>query len=210
MVRETDKKNQAKKSEKKKKKLTPEEKEKERKKEEIVIPAIMFIAIIIVIAALVYCSMKSGDAQKIEDQRIMCSRQLTVRIAPVLAAYQKEKGDYPGTLDDLKSFLASTENTDSSSGTPSPAGTAAPSPPLSPSPSEPALPSPGTSVDKKLVDIWQNFYCPADHDKQTFSYTYEKPPSEAAESFIVMKCRVHGEKSVLKLEDVKRFEASEK
>jgi hypothetical protein len=195
-----EKKKPAKKIDSKKKKLSPEEKEKERKKEEIVIPAVMFAAIIIVMIVLIYLSLKTGDTQKAEDQYNTCSRQLTVRVATVLAAYRMEKGDYPESIQDLKDFLRIAEG-ESKSETPGSSETPGNSP------------TPGKSlaaVEKKLADVWQNFYCPGDHDKQTPSYIYKKPASDAPDDFRVMICRIHGDKSILTFKALKNLESPQK
>ncbi len=154
----------------------------------------MFAAIIIVMIVLIYFSLKAGDTQKAEDQYNTCFRQLTVRVAPVLAAYRLEKGDYPESMQDLKGFLliAEGENKDE---TPGSGGSR-----------EKDL----AAVEKKLADVWQNFYCPGDHDKQTPSYIYEKPASNAPDDFRVMKCRIHGDKSILTVKALKNLESPQK
>jgi len=206
------KKSEKKKDDKKKKKLSPEEKEKERKKEEVVVPAIMFAAIIIVMVFLIYASFKSNDVQKAQEQRLICSRQLMARVAPVLAAYRQEKGDYPETIEDLKDFLSQERP---GSDTATPGGSPAPASSSSPggSPAVQSVPAPVTGqadIEKNLADVWKYFYCPEDTDKSTPGYTYQKPAPDSPGDFVVMKCRIHGDASSLKLDALRNLESQGK
>jgi len=168
----------ASKGDKKQKKATLSDKEKiekARKREEFWLPAGIIAAIVVVMVVLIYVSMKTGDKQDEAYNLDICTMQLKKRIAPVFAAYHKEKGDYPDSIDTLKGYV----NVEEISG----------------------------ENEKEALNIWKSFYCPADLDKKSYSYVYEKPKDGSPSDFIVLKCRVHQDKVKVKLDDLQKLEA---
>jgi len=103
----------ASKVDKKQKKATPYDRdrmEKARKREEFWLPAGIIAAIVVVMVVLIYVSIKTGDKQDEINKLDTCTMQLKKRIAPVFAAYHKDKGVYPDSIDTLKGYVKTEEN----------------------------------------------------------------------------------------------------
>jgi hypothetical protein len=167
---------------KKTKEQTKEELERARKWEDIWMPALIIAAIVAIMGVIIVFSFRSMDESKEQTKLKKCLLQLRSRVGPVVASYHKEKGTFPESLTALHEWISAT-----------PQGHEAET---------------REDIDKRVFDIWRNFYCPADPDQQTFSYIYTQPEGNSAEDFVVLKCRIHGEKSSLRLRDLKDMESA--
>ncbi|MDQ7823806.1 MAG: hypothetical protein RDV48_13490 [Candidatus Eremiobacteraeota bacterium] len=162
-----------------------QEREKKKKWEEFWLPALIITAIIAVMVLLLYISNKSGDKYEKSRERSLCRTQVTTIIGPMIAAYHREKGEYPENLLVLKGYIKS--DSDQSKG------------------STPETPS---GIEERVFNIWKNFYCPADKDSDSISYIFEKPGHGTPGASKVLRCRIHGEEVFLTGDDFKRIEAS--
>jgi hypothetical protein len=165
---------------KKTKEQTKEELERAKKWEDVWFPALIIGVIVIIMGVIIFVSFKSQDESEGKEKLKKCALQLRSRVGPVVASYNKEKKIFPESLTTLHEWIAA--------------------------PSQGHEDEKRADIDKRVFDIWRNFYCPADPDQQTFSYLYTKPEATSPDDFIVLKCRIHGEKSILRLRDLKDME----
>ncbi len=150
--------------------------EKARKLEEFWLPAGIITAIVVVMIVLIFVSLRTGDKQDEAYKLEICTMQLKKRVAPIFAAFHKEKGSYPDSMDDLKSFVQQEEKGEDK------------------------------DKENEALDIWKSFHCPDDPDKKNYSYVYEKPQNGSASDFIVLKCRIHPDKVKVRLNELHQME----
>lgn len=156
---------------------------KKKKNDDRWTPVIVISAVVIIMIILIILSFKSGETHKKFRQKYVCLQQLQSRVGPIVAAYHRENGKYPDNLATLKDYIKEPqEKVDKDK-----AGVRA-------------------DIEKRVIDIWRNFYCEADTDKQSFSYVYDKPVDNASEDYIVLHCRIHKDKVYLRLKDMKEIE----